>query len=307
MELGLEGNNISHISLTQVMDQIYKNRKRHEKALKVVKKRGTFKLKALPEPVESTEWMDICRELGTRRMDELKNIARQVGIGPKRKTKRELCIELARHFESLQPTKPHKSDCHNESDILGEPFDEMNPRLYQSYEFETRGGKVKYCFSLADLAGLAPGFKDPFTRKRLPQYIIEWYHQNKNLHQVHELKPTKRGTRREQAMYISDILDKQERRLGPGRFEFIPNTTKYFQVAPLLADKPVIDGYRRVIRNQELIKNLRFQSKFKVGDSIDDYYSSILDTLKWTRENRFDDLEALKWLYIEIMNQLYYG
>jgi len=183
----------------------------------------------------------------------------------------------------------------------------MNTRLYTSYKFKTRDGKKKYCFSLADLAGLAPDFINPFTRKKLPPHIIDWYNKNKHLHAVHELKPTKRGSRREQAMYIADILDKKERRLGPGRAEFILNTTKYFQVAPLLADKPTIDEYRRVIRNQDLIQDLDFQHKFKVGESIDDYYSSILDTLKWTRENRFDDLEALKWLYVEVMNKVYNG
>jgi len=298
---------ISDTVLNQLLTQISNNRRRYEQALQTLEKRGTYRRKDIPEPEESTEWMEICRELGNRRMDELKKIARQVGIKPNGKTKRKLCVELARHFESLQPTEPHKSGCYNEYDILGDPFDEMNPRLYQSYEFQTHDGKQKYCFSLADLAGLAPDFKDPFTRKRLPQHIIDWYHAHRDLYQVHELKPTKRGTRREQAIYIADILDKQERRLGGGRFQFIPDTTKYFQVAPLLADKPVIDEYRRVIRNQELIQDLGFQQKFKVGDPIDDYDASLLDTLKWTRENRFDDLETLKWLYIEVMNKTYYG
>jgi len=289
----------------EIQNHIDENKYYYEHAAGIIHKKGTYKRKDIPEPIESTEWMGICRNPGIQRMDDLKNIARQVGIKPNGKTKRELCAELALHFESLQSTKPHKSGCHNEDDILGDPFDEMNPKLYQSYEFETRGGKVKYCFSLADLAGLAPDFKDPFTREPLPRHIVDWYYKNKDLHQVHELKTTKRGTRRDQAMFITDILDKQERRLAPGRFEFIPDTTKYFQVAPLLADKLVIDEYRRVLKNQELIQDLGFQRKFIVGESIDEYYTTILDTLKETRENYFDNLETLKWVYVEVMNDVY--
>jgi len=172
-ELDLSNNNIKlipDISVIKnlVLFNIENNPLLSQTHIKTLKKAGKIKnIKYIPPPKEATEWMNICRELGTHRLVELRAIAQKVGINIEGKHKLELCKELALHFEKSQSSTTHVSGCVNDDDILGDAFDEMNHDLYIKLD-------DGFCFSLSDLEGLEDGgFMNPYTRAKLPKKAVE--------------------------------------------------------------------------------------------------------------------------------------
>ena len=272
----------------------------------VLRYRGQIKdknIQHLVPPKEATEWMNICRDLDQNyRLDDLKDFARTanitLSIDGKPKTKRQLCVDLARQYTRLQQRTRHKSDCENDSDLTGDDFDSLDPHEY----VRMPGG---YCLSLADIAGLAPEFIDPFKRGKLPETVIKYYKENKHLIRdasgVHELKPVGEAYKhQETAMRLANILNSTERKVD-GRVEVVPGETKYFDVGRLLVDKGTIDEYRRVIKRQKLIQDLQLEDYFRIGAPIVEYYDAMVDSLKRVKENHFNSLESLKLLYVEVM------
>jgi Leucine-rich repeat (LRR) protein len=106
-------------------------------------------------------------------------------------SKRELCIILGRQFEEISKIHKHDSGCDPDTDLQGNPFDEMN---LESYVKEPDSSQ---CWSINDYQKWfsKEGFKNPYTKKYLSQSVIEFLKQLKQsdkipteIKKLHELK-----------------------------------------------------------------------------------------------------------------------
>jgi len=86
-----------------------------------------------------------------------------------------------------------------------------------------------------------------------------------------------------------------------GKIIVVPGSTKYFDVGRLLVDQYMVDEYRRILIKDKLIKYFGLQKNFHVGKPINEYYDGILKSLKTVQQNNFDELEILKWVFIDVM------
>jgi len=171
-EIGL----LSISSTTVVRPAVLKNviRQTRKKLLRTRAKR-------LPvlgaEEAPRTEWQTICAVIGeTFRLDELRAIARQVGIDPQGMSKRALCAALAESYEK-GTTVVAERNCANDS-ILGYEYDTVSDDELVTYE---EGGK-KWCFAPDEIEKLEKNpttgkIDNPYTRQPIPEEVLaeaEW-------------------------------------------------------------------------------------------------------------------------------------
>jgi Leucine-rich repeat (LRR) protein len=154
-----------------------------------------FLLKPTGQVIETTEWMEICKYLDNNyRINELREIARNLTIPTtiaskgseiRLKSKRELCADLARSYQSfMEPTEKtmiKDRKCSNEP-LIGD---------YDSYDFydddeivEFREGNTKFCLSIEELSNIYGGswpYLNPYNRQHLSDEVYQEYNRKKAL------------------------------------------------------------------------------------------------------------------------------
>ena len=135
------------------------------------------------DDTEDTEHKDISRTLSTQVTNTIEAMS-----------KRRLCAVLSDNFEDFlklkEPVVKHESGCDPAEDLVGDSFDEMDPRNYVKEKDSSQ------CWSASDLMGLQPGFENPYTREKIPNNVIEWFKNykaplkkfSKDLEKIHTMK-----------------------------------------------------------------------------------------------------------------------
>src|SRR5260221_520597 len=135
----------------------------------------------------TTDWMEICDNLGQSGVDELRNIVidhvtstnfSQIKLhfaydGPhvnafkyyvNNISKRQLCVALAKYYEAAKPT--YQRDCQNSETIGGDDVSELPP---ERLIVLTEGGR-DFCFDVLEVKDL--NGKNPYTNKPLPKAFV---------------------------------------------------------------------------------------------------------------------------------------
>jgi hypothetical protein len=110
------------------------------------------------------KWQSICKELGNKRLTELRDLAKLEDIETNGKSKRQLCSELAQKMENEM--KQEIGVCENLTSILGDDVSSiLGPLL-----FKVKEGKKTFCFNILELNELIDSgkTKNPFTNQPLP-------------------------------------------------------------------------------------------------------------------------------------------
>ena len=276
--------------------------------------------KELPRIKKGPLWMTFCRRLESRYgLSQVRKFARQVGIDTKGKSKRELCVELAKNYEELlevegggEITYKHDFECKNDDGtLLGEEWDEVAPEDIFHDEFG-------YCFSYDDIEGIGVNGKHPYTnvplsdvklksgekllsafdKRRTSRNVEVDQERLKKMHQVHtEFEGDPLSIFKEK---LAELID--EHSDGESRNYFDTSTLSKWQTLPKDKYKELLSS----IKDLDFIKTNRnnlselFSAK---SPNFEEFLEIVSNTIENTPEEDKQTLRLnLKLLFEEVLN-----
>lgn len=229
---------------------------------KIEKSKKSF----LPLGMTETKWMSWCRSYGDRNIEDIRNLARQVGVSVDGKTKRQLCKDLAHHMEHPDT---FDNGCANPVTLMQENTNELHPGQIVRDDHNN-------CYNLEDLELIQD--KNPYTRGEL-NLILDGIPISKTdaierLKErgvrdvdIHELHPIKVDKEIEMATKTVDILNRVYVYNYDGKLVVDPHNVYYLTVGNLIeSDAHTRENVRNILEKYN--STLDFYSNVEMFNTI---------------------------------------
>lgn len=249
---------------------------------------------------EKKTWRSVCKQLDNKDIDYLKEFAIHVGINPKDKTKKQLCMEISIQYEASWI--PDFKTCKN-AQISGKSFDNVNSYLI----IRDHLGK---CYSLEDLLIIAGNnsydrnieFEKnmsleqaiDFLNKRHIQLEIDSNKRKKELSRISRKTDLPKSARKSTNVKKT-CIEMLNGTLNDTNTGYIPNLSRLIKEEDI--DKLTEDVYSdiyQVIYKYDMYNETELHP-FVFNKVKDEFCAGLIDVFEYIRENEdFFNLDRIK-------------